>query len=95
MMTVLERRLDINLGEAEQIVQATETRVEEAIGQLRQTLNQVQQQALETAQAASSVLATTATWLTNASLLGLLAAMSGAFAGKPDGFLGDRLDDHF
>jgi hypothetical protein len=34
-------------------------------------------------------------WLTIASLLGLGAAMAGAFAGKPDGFLGDRLDDHF
>jgi hypothetical protein len=33
--------------------------------------------------------------LSFASLLGLAAAMAGAFAGKPDGLLGNRLDDHF
>ena len=73
---------------------AIETRIDTAVEDARQTLDQMQQQALELAQDASAVIATTSTWLTIASLLGLAAAMAGAFAGKPEGFLGDRLDDH-
>lgn len=76
------------------IVQTIETRIQQAVDQLRQTLNQIQQQALETAQALSSALATTATWLAIASCLGLIASLGGAFVGKPDGILGDRLDDY-
>ena len=95
VLTVLERRLGITPEETEQVVQAVETRIQEAVDQMRQTLNQIQQRALETAQAATSALATTAWWLTIASLLGLAAAVGGAFAGKPDGVLGDRLDGRF
>lgn len=94
VLTVLERRLGITPEESEQVVQAIETRITQAIDELRQTMDQIQQQALEMAQAASSALATTAAWLTLASLLGLAASMAGAFGGKPDGILGDRLDDH-
>lgn len=94
-LATLERRLGITPEETEQIVQSIEARYEAAVEEVRQTVDQIQQQALEMAQTASSVVATTAMWLTIASLLGLVAAMGGAFAGKPDGFLGDRLDDHF
>lgn len=95
VLTTLQSRLGLSQEETEQIVQSLETRIEAAIEDLRQTMNQIQQQALEVAQTASSVLAATGAWLTVASLLGLAAAMGGAFAGKPDGFLGDRLDDYF
>ena len=95
VLTGLQDRLGLTPEQTEQIVQSIETRIEAAVEDLRQTLGQMQQQALEIAQRASSILATTATWLPIASLLGLAAAMAGAFAGKPDGFLGDRLDDHF
>ena len=95
VLTVLERRLGVTAEETEQIVQGIETRIQQAVDQLRQTLDQIQQQALQTAQAATSALATTATWLTIASLLGLAAAIGGAFAGRPNGFLGDRRDYRF
>lgn len=95
VLSALESRLGITPEQTEQIVQSVEAQAQAAVDQLRQTLDQIQQQVLETAQAATSVVATTAIWLTIASLFGLLAAMGGAFAGKPDGMLGDRLDDHF
>lgn len=95
VLTTLQNRLGITAEETEQVVQSVEARIEGAVAEVRQTLDQVQQQALELAQTASSILAKTAAWLTVASLLGLVAAMAGAFAGKPEGFLGDRLDDHF
>lgn len=94
IVQTLQRRLDLTPEQSEQMVQSLETRTEAAVEDLRQTLEQIQQQALETAQQASSVLASTALSLTIASLLGLAAALGGAFVGKPDGFLGDRLDDH-
>ncbi|GGL60269.1 hypothetical protein [Wenxinia marina] len=93
VLAVLERRLGIDAEDAEGLLQAIETRIEGAVDEMRRTLDQVQQQALEAAQAATSALATTATWLTIASLLGLAAALGGAFAGKPDGLLGERTDD--
>jgi hypothetical protein len=95
VVTDLQNRLGLTPEQTDQLVQSVEQRIETSVDDLRQTLGQVQQQALEIAQRASSVLATTAAWLSFASLLGLAAAMAGAFVGKPDGLLGDRLDDHF
>ena len=95
VLSDLQDRLGLTPEQTDQLVQSLEQRMEAAVEDLRQTLEQIQQQALEIAQEASSVLATTAAWLSFASLLGLAAAMAGAFAGKPDGLLGDRLDDHF
>ncbi len=95
VLSVLERRLGLSPEEVEQVVQAVETRIDTAVEELRQTLAQMQQRVLELAQTASSALATTAAWLTVASLLGLAAAMAGAFAGRPDGMLGSRYSDRF
>lgn len=95
VMTTLQNRLGITPEQAGQVLQSIETRIETAAADFRETLDQIQQQAFEVAQRASSALATTAAWLTIASLLGFAVAMAGAFAGKPDGLLGDRLDDHF
>jgi len=95
LMNVLEQRLGISSSEAEQLVQAIETRFDEAVSELRQSFERLQQQAMEAADAAASAVSSTAWWLTFASLLGLAASMGGAVLGKPDGFLGDRLDDHF
>ncbi len=94
-LQALQQRLGLSEAEVEQIVEAVETRFEGAADQMQQTLDEIQQQALEAAQTASSVLSTTAWYLTLASLLGFAAAVGGAFAGKPDGFLGDRLDERF
>lgn len=95
VVTDLQDRLGLTPEQTDQLVQSLEQRIEAAVEDVRQTVVQVQQRALEIAQRASSMLATTAAWLSFASLLGLAAAMAGAFAGKPDGLLGDRLDDHF
>lgn len=93
VLQALQQRLGLSEEEVEQLVEAVETRFEGAVDQMQQTLDAIQQQALEVAQTASSVLSTMAWYLTLASLLGFAAAAGGAFAGKPDGFLGDRLDD--
>lgn len=94
VLTVLERRLGVTPEQAGQVLQASEARIERAVEDVRRTLDQIQQKALEMAQTAASVLATTAMWLTIASLLGLAAAMGGAAAGRPWGILGDRRDDY-
>ncbi|MGR3512114.1 MAG: hypothetical protein ACU0GG_05075 [Paracoccaceae bacterium] len=94
VLTTLERRLGITPQEAEQIAQSIETRIEEAIDEARQMWNAAQQQALEAAQTATSMVASTATMLTIASILGLLAAAGGAMAGRPEGFLGERASAH-
>ena len=95
VVSVLQQRLGLTAEEVEQIVQTVEDRFAAAVEQMRETLNQIQQQAAQAAQAASSAIASAAFYLTLASLLGILAAAGGAFAGKPDGMLGDRLDDRF
>jgi hypothetical protein len=92
-LNVLQRRLGLSPAETEEILQTVETRIDEAIAQLRETIDSLQQQAVEAADEAASVVSTTAWWLAIASLFGLAAAMGGAFLGKPDGILGDRLDD--
>jgi hypothetical protein len=92
---ILERRLGITAEETAQVMQAVEERIDEAIAGARQTFDQVQQEVVEAADAAASAISTTAWWLTFASLLGLAAAAGGAMVGKPDGLLGDRIDDHF
>ncbi len=91
----LQRRLGVTPDEAGQILQATEDRVAQAISQVRQTIDELQAQAVESAEAAAAAISTTAWWLFFASLLGIAAAMGGAFLGKPDGILGDRLDDRY
>lgn len=93
VLSVLQQRLGLSAEEVEQIVQAVESKFTAAIDQMRQTLNQLQQQAAQAAQATTSAIASAAFYLTLASLLGIAAAAGGAYAGKPDGMLGDRLDD--
>lgn len=93
VLTVLQQRLGLTAEEVEQIVQTVEERFTAAVEQMRETLNQIQQQAAQAAQAASSAISSAAFYLTLASLFRIVAAAGGAFAGKPDGMLGDRLDD--
>lgn len=92
-VNVLQQRLGLEPGEVEQIVETIVTRMQEAIAGLRQSIDELQQQAVQAADAAASAISSTAWWLVFASLLGLAAAVGGAVLGKPDGFLGDRLDD--
>ncbi|PZX11845.1 hypothetical protein LX81_03814 [Palleronia aestuarii] len=88
-LTVLERRTGITPEEAEQVVAQVETRIDEAVAEVRQTIEDAQQQALDAAEAASNAAATTALLLSLVSVLGLAAACGGAFAGKPDRFARD------
>jgi len=81
----LERRLGLEPEEVEQILQAAESRIATALTEVSETLDTMQRQALEVAQDATSAVATTALWLTIASLLGICASMGGAFVGRPDG----------
>lgn len=94
VLAVMERRLGITPEEAQQIVDTVDARVEAAVAEVRDTAQMVQTQAVEAAQAASDAVAATALLLSLASILGLAAACVGAFAGKPDSLIGDRLDDH-
>ncbi len=93
-LAVMERRLGVTPEEAESIVQSVETGIESTVADARAAIESAQQQAVEAAQAASDAVASVALLLSLASLLGLAAACGGAFAGKPDSMVGDRLDDH-
>ena len=93
-LAVLERRLGITPEEAEGVVQSVENNVQATLDEARAAIEEAQQRAVEAAQAASEAISTTALLLSLASLLGLAAAAGGAFAGKPDSMVGDRIDDH-
>ncbi|MCE8005779.1 hypothetical protein [Aestuariivita sp.] len=93
-LAVMERRLGITPQEAQQIVDTVDARVEAAVAEVRDVAQKVQTKAVETVQAASDAVAAIALLLSLASVLGLAAACGGAFAGKPDSLVGDRLDDH-
>ena len=93
-LAVLERRLGITPEEAEGVVQSVENNVQATLDEARVAIEEAQQQAVEAAQAASEAVSTMALLLSLASLLGLAAAAGGAFAGKPDSMVGDRIDDH-
>lgn len=94
-LRVMEQRLGLERAETEQIMQVIENRTEQAIAQVRQAIDEAQQQVEEAADAAASAISSTAWWVTLASLLALTASIGGAILGKPDGLLGDRLDDRY
>lgn len=93
-MAVLERRLDISPGEAEGIIQSVQDGVENIVDKAQAAVEQARSQALEAAQKTSDAISATALLLSLASLLGLVAACGGAFGGKPESMVGDRVDDH-
>jgi hypothetical protein len=92
-VTVLERRLNIAPEEAQGIVQSVEDGVQQSVDQAKAAVEAARAQAVETAQAASDAIGTAALLLSLASLLGLAAACGGAFGGKPNSMIGDRIDD--
>lgn len=94
-LQIVEQRLGITAEEAEQVIQGIEARIDAGLEEVRQSLDDLQQQAVEAADAAASAISSTAWWMTFASLLALAAAIGGAVLGKPDGLLGDRLDDRY
>lgn len=93
-LATMERRLGVTPEEAQQVVDTIDARVEAAVTEVRETAQMVQTQAVEAAQATSDAIAAIALLLSLASVLGLAAACGGAFAGKPDSLIGDRIDDH-
>lgn len=93
-LATMERRLGVTPEEAQQVIDTVDARVEEAVAEVRDAAQLVQTEAIEAAQAASDALAAIALLLSLASVLGLAAACGGAFAGKPNSLIGDRIDDH-
>lgn len=93
-LATMERRLGVTPEEAQQVVDMVDARVEAAVTEVQETAQMVQTQAIEAAQAATDALAAIAMILSLASILGLAAACGGAFAGKPNSMIGDRIDDH-
>jgi len=91
-LTAMEQRLGITPEEAEQIVVSIENSIDETMADLRETINTAQAKAIEAAQNLSEAISSIALLLTLASLLGLIAACGGAFGGRPDSLIGDRLD---
>ncbi|MCL1477623.1 MAG: hypothetical protein MH219_08755 [Marinobacter sp.] len=92
-LTAMEQRLGITPEEAEQIVVSIENSIDETMADLRETINTAQAKAIEAAQNLSEAISSIALLLTLASLLGLIAACGGAFGGRPDSLIGDRLDN--
>ncbi|MDF1586746.1 hypothetical protein [Marinimicrococcus flavescens] len=92
---ILEQRLGIERQDAEQVAQTIQTKVEQAVEEVRQSFNDLQEQAVQAIEAAASAVSSVAWGLTITSLLALVAAIGGAFLGKPDGMLGDRIDDRY
>lgn len=93
-MTVLQQRLGITPEEAEGIVQSVQDGVQQSIEQAKAAVEAARTKAVEAAQAASDAIGAAALLLSLASLLGLAAACCGAFGGKPESVIGDRVSDH-
>ena len=92
--TVMQQRLGITPEEAQRVVQSVQNGVQEAIEETRETIEEARASAVEAAQAASAAISKLALLLSLASVLGLAAACGGAFGGKPESLVGDRVDDH-
>ena len=93
-MGVMEQRLGITPADAEGIVQSVQDGVQSSIDDAKAAVEQARTKAVEAAQAASDAVGTAALLLSLASLLGLAAACGGAWSGKPNSMIGDRVDDH-
>ncbi|WMS42564.1 hypothetical protein RDV64_21280 [Acuticoccus sp. MNP-M23] len=93
-MTVLENRLGITPAEAEGIVNNVRESVNSAIETAKNAVEEARQQAVETAQQTSEAIAAAALMLTLLSVMGLLAAGIGAYFGRADTLVGDRVSDH-
>lgn len=93
-LTVLEQRLGVTPQEAEGVVQSVEDNVQTTVDQAKASIVQARTTAIEAAQTASEAVSRAALLLSLASVLGLAAACGGAFAGKPETMVGDRVDDH-
>ncbi|WP_299818506.1 hypothetical protein [uncultured Jannaschia sp.] len=85
----MEQRLGVTPEEAESLVQSVQDGVQTAVTEARDAVEAARQQAVETAQAASDAISSTALILSLVSVLGLAAAAGGAFAGRPSRLLGD------
>ncbi len=92
-LQVLQDRLGITPEEAQAILDTAQQRIETVIAEVQQTVDAAQQRALEAAEAATNALSRAGWFLSIASILGLAAAVGGAFAGKPEDLIGDRMDD--
>ena len=93
-LQTIEQRFGITPEEAEQFLASVETRAQEAAQQVEQAAAEARQTALEAADAAADHVRNAAFLLSVASILGLLAALGGAHAGRPEDMIGDRVGDH-
>lgn len=83
-INLLQQRLGLSDQEAQQIVQNWEERYQAAVSQVDEALENLRQQAVETAQNAADAVAVAAAWTSVALALGLLAAVIGGMLGKPE-----------
>lgn len=83
-LQAMEQRLGIEQEDAEAMLDQWQQAIEDAAQSVRSGLGEVQQQAMDVAQRATDAIASAAWWAFIVSLLGLLAAIAGAMAGRPD-----------
>ncbi len=93
-MTQLETRLGVTPQEAEGIVQSVRDGVQTAIDETQAAVQEAKQAALEAAQKASEAISAAALMLSLLSVMGLLAAGIGAYFGRANTLVGDRVSDH-
>jgi ElaB/YqjD/DUF883 family membrane-anchored ribosome-binding protein len=82
-LQVMQQRFGVSRSDAEQLMQEIEQTVERYQTQAQQAFETAQQQATQLAGEASDTIATTAWTAFIASVLGLVAAIGGAVAGRP------------
>ena len=83
-LTEVQNRFGINEQEAETFVANVEQQAKQAADTATQALETARREATQAAQAATEAVSTAALWASIASILGLLAAVFGAAAGRRD-----------
>lgn len=93
VVTAIQQRLGVSQEEAEQIVQNWQDRYQAAVNQVQQSIERLQQQAAEAAEATAEAVGAAAGWTSLALALGLVAAVIGGLLGKPEPYLVEALEE--
>jgi len=88
---VFQARLDIQEDQAQALIENWQQQLEQRVGDLEGDLQAVQTEAMEAAQQATDVIARASWFAFLVSLLGLLAALLGAWLGRPSILAVDRI----
>ncbi|WP_031552799.1 hypothetical protein [Parvularcula oceani] len=84
LLDSLQQRLDLSNEEVDQLVTEVETAAQEAAQNVEDAIETVETEAAEAAEEAADTISSIALTLFIASILGLLAAVGGGIAGKPE-----------